>query len=135
MGGPYVPPDHDSFGFSLPNGTRLTSITYTWNTIYSGGVSSAGATFYLENNSGTFLGGPERVEIISAGAAGSTAMFVFHETGLSSSGGWQPEWTAQYRIDFEVAGEVLTPVPEPGILVLLGISMMSVVGLKRWWRE
>ena len=26
-------------------------------------------------------------------------------------------------------------VPEPGILILLGISMASVVGLKRWWKE
>jgi hypothetical protein len=26
-------------------------------------------------------------------------------------------------------------VPEPGILILLGISMMSVAGLKRWWKD
>ena len=26
-------------------------------------------------------------------------------------------------------------VPEPGILILLGISMMSVVGLRRWWKD
>ena len=28
-----------------------------------------------------------------------------------------------------------TPVPEPGILILLGISMASIVGLRRWWKE
>ncbi len=33
---------------------------------------------------------------------------------------------------FRVEG---TPVPEPGILILLGISMISVAGLKRWWKE
>jgi len=27
------------------------------------------------------------------------------------------------------------PVPEPGILILLGISMASIVGLKRWWKD
>ena len=26
-------------------------------------------------------------------------------------------------------------LPEPGILILLGISMMSVAGLRRWWRD
>jgi len=26
-------------------------------------------------------------------------------------------------------------VPEPGILILLGISMASIVGLKRWWKD
>ena len=26
-------------------------------------------------------------------------------------------------------------VPEPGILILLGISMASIVGLRRWWKE
>lgn len=30
--------------------------------------------------------------------------------------------------------QVSTPVPEPGTLILLGISVMSVVGLKRWWK-
>ena len=34
--------------------------------------------------------------------------------------------------DMEITG---TPVPEPGILILLGISMMSVAGLRRWWKE
>jgi len=29
----------------------------------------------------------------------------------------------------------ITSVPEPGILILLGISMASVVGLRRWWKE
>ncbi len=28
-----------------------------------------------------------------------------------------------------------TRVPEPGILILLSISMASVVGLRRWWKE
>ena len=31
--------------------------------------------------------------------------------------------------------EFATQVPEPGILILLGISMMSVAGLRRWWKE
>jgi hypothetical protein len=26
-------------------------------------------------------------------------------------------------------------VPEPGILILLGISMASIVGLRRWWKD
>jgi len=30
---------------------------------------------------------------------------------------------------------VSVAVPEPGILILLGISMASVVGLRRWWKD
>jgi hypothetical protein len=30
---------------------------------------------------------------------------------------------------------VAAAVPEPGILILLGISMASIVGLRRWWKE
>ena len=29
----------------------------------------------------------------------------------------------------------LIHVPEPGILILLGISMASIVGVKRWWKD
>jgi choice-of-anchor C domain-containing protein len=29
----------------------------------------------------------------------------------------------------------VTPVPEPGILILLGLSMVSIAGLMRWWKE
>ena len=28
----------------------------------------------------------------------------------------------------------INPVPEPGILFLLGLSMVSIAGLKRWWK-
>ena len=31
-------------------------------------------------------------------------------------------------------GERSVPTPEPGILILLGISMASLAGLKRWWK-
>jgi len=28
-----------------------------------------------------------------------------------------------------------TAVPEPGILTLLGLSMVSIAGLRRWWKD
>jgi len=28
----------------------------------------------------------------------------------------------------------ITSVPEPGILILLGLSMVSIAGLRRWWK-
>ena len=28
-----------------------------------------------------------------------------------------------------------TAVPEPGILILLGLSMVSIAGLRRWWKD
>jgi len=35
--------------------------------------------------------------------------------------------------EFSVAG-FTAAVPEPGILILLGLSMMSIAGLRRWWK-
>ena len=32
-------------------------------------------------------------------------------------------------------GQLTTAVPEPSLMVLLGISAMGLVGLKRWWRQ
>jgi hypothetical protein len=29
----------------------------------------------------------------------------------------------------------INPVPEPSLMVLLGISVMSLAGLRRWWKE
>jgi len=41
-----------------------------------------------------------------------------------------------YRLVFSENLPLLpTPVPEPGILILLGISMVSIVGFRRRWKE
>jgi hypothetical protein len=45
-------------------------------------------------------------------------------------------WETNYKTPaFDVNGTIASTVPEPGILILLGISMASVVGLRRWWKE
>ena len=36
---------------------------------------------------------------------------------------------------FPVTPSEATSVPEPSLMVLLGISVMSLAGLRRWWRE
>jgi len=54
----------------------------------------------------------------------------FTVNGLGFGLGWE--------IDDITGGErllITQAVPEPGILILLGISMASVVGLRRWWKE
>jgi hypothetical protein len=45
-----------------------------------------------------------------------------------------------WEIDDIVGGKQLLitkaqPVPEPGILILIGLSMASIAGLRRWWKE
>ena len=35
---------------------------------------------------------------------------------------------------FEADNMAVGRVPEPGILILLGLSMMSIAGLRRWWK-
>ncbi len=41
------------------------------------------------------------------------------------------EWALVDNLQFNPTAAV----PEPGILILLGLSMMSVAGLRRWWKE
>lgn len=40
-----------------------------------------------------------------------------------------------YFDNFTLTSNDITPVPEPSLIVLLGISVMSLVGLKRWWKD
>jgi len=41
-----------------------------------------------------------------------------------------------FTSDVVLDGDITnTPVPEPGILILLGISMASIAGLRRWWKD
>jgi len=61
---------------------------------------------------------------------------IAHITGLDDTIGTWILTANQLRSTFSYSGSSgATPVPEPGILILLGISMMSVAGLKRWWKD
>jgi len=66
------------------------------------------------------------------------------DTSYSSDCAWYFNFndgnqTWGYKIYYFYAWAVrpgnVSTVPEPGILILLGISIMSVAGLRRWWRE
>jgi len=39
-----------------------------------------------------------------------------------------------YHLKAQIEAEPF-PVPEPGILILLGLSMISIVGVRKWWKE
>jgi len=51
-------------------------------------------------------------------------------------------WTADNRncyisfgeVTLTVRGDISNPVPEPSTMVLLGISVLSLAGLRRWWK-
>jgi hypothetical protein len=63
------------------------------------------------------------------GATVATGGAVTFSYGLRDNDTNQPFLLAQRPNEFA------TQVPEPGILILLGLSMMSVAGLRRYWRE
>jgi len=57
----------------------------------------------------------------------------FHAYGGTDAGYW-PEWGGPWFAMDNFTYNESTAVPEPGTLILLGISTMSLVGLKRWWK-
>lgn len=98
-----------------PGYTQVDSVTHSFleaNTAYWIGISSSGT------NSVTWWATPD--------PAGKYAI----EDLLYN----YPLYVSQPGENFllEVTG---TPVPEPSLMVLLGISVLSLARLRRWWRE
>jgi len=59
----------------------------------------------------------------------------FNYFGISFNSIYSIEADTYYAISTSVKNEGKVSVPEPGILILLGISMASIIGFKKWWKE
>jgi len=57
----------------------------------------------------------------------STGIFV------QAAGTWDGDWIGDFSLTNGTGIKGAVSVPEPGILILLGISMVSIAGARRWW--
>jgi len=115
-------------------------------------ITTSGNTYFLLSE---FIGFPSAIAsvagqqyaiVITAETIYNGAWFGYHEDSYAGGKQWanfggsgwyhyeDPYDDPPRSWDLNFRTHVI-PTPEPGILILLGISMASVVGLKRWWKE
>ena len=94
----------------------------------------------------TLVGGYSNVwlDVLSGTTSDITGPGTYSFLSTSLTGYWTPYPYTEPHYYFDTftnyGGQVVVarntiPVPEPGILILLGISMASIVGLRRRWKE
>ena len=103
--------------FSFDVNSDAVSVVNGFNPDDSGGAAKGPNFFASFNPFGS-----------AAGSGGTTGNVVYL---FLDDGGAGPD---DNHDDFLVRISIQA-VPEPGILILLGISMMSVAGLRRWWKD
>jgi len=119
-----------------------------WTTYYNMTGSEMGHLYYIELDNEAAMGGPASqlkpgpfINVIQSGYWSETPVagyadrfWVFNFSGGGQGG--QGAFIEQPLYVWPVReGERSIPTPEPSLMVLLGISMASIAGLKRWWKE
>ena len=127
----------DSFAFSIPAGTELTSVTYSWEVSGVPTLTVASTAYALTPNTSSFAG-TEAINLVTATSpvtlfsaqlpigAGTRALF---QNSLAGTGG--EFWTAVYEIDLRV--DAARSVPGPGSLLVLltGIGALIALGQRQ----
>jgi hypothetical protein len=138
-GTPNVTYETSIWVFSDGNGNSLT-VPYTYLTDPTGAVTAKG------NVSNTAYASFFGFSAIYSG--GDMAYLLFDIDGPNGNPSLDPfalgfivtlmskgDISTQGSPNTDVMGRMGTPVPEPSLMVLLGISVLSLAGLKRWWKE
>jgi len=120
-----------SGGGSLNQVNLLTDLNFTWHGIvYDQNTANTGWLTFDASESLIDVGFGNHC------ASGSCTIVAGYEQWIVSKSifyysisGGSSVWGGTSRVQPGVA------VPEPSLMVLLGISMMSVAGLRRWWKE
>lgn len=116
-------PTHFGFNFFEPNSNILSDTLEITLTPLTGGLT-LDTYGHIHFESDSTEGGAISPLI------GTTDFLVFP---IFEDGTFQ-HFTVSGPVDIDVRSDV-EAVPEPGILILLGISMASIVGLKRRWKD
>ena len=108
-------------GLGIPDGTALLT-----GTITSFSFTQSGVSLVLKGQ-----GFDEKSPLLMAALGETGTSFFFEGFSISAN----TENTGSSYVAISSYFQNVAKVPEPGILILLGISMMSIAGLRRWWRE
>jgi len=108
------------------NGTTSSFFQFTGTALFP-------ATFTIRHDDGFVLYIDGMLFDFSVPTSPQDANIVLASKGLSAGiYSFTLNYAAWNSFPEVLQGPDITPVPEPGILILLGISMMSVFGLRRW---
>jgi len=78
-----------------------------------------------------------RIELGGAGSGGGSypsEIFLYELSSVADFLNHEEIWKV-LEPGATVSVQAITPVPEPSLMVLLGLSVLSIAGLRRWWKE
>jgi len=124
----------DSFSFSIPVGTELTSVVYSWTLSGIPTVTVAGTSYALTPNTASFVGNESinlvtqisPVSLFNAELPLGTGTYALFQNSLGGTGG--ETWTSTYEIDLTV--DTVQAVPEPSSLSLL-VTVIGVLASRK----
>jgi hypothetical protein len=125
----------DSFSFSIPVGTELTSVVYSWTLSGTPTVTVAGTAYALTPNTASFVGtefinlvtDTSPVSLFGAELPMGAGTYALFQNGLSGTG--NETWTSTYEIDLTV--DTVQAVPEPSSLSLVAAVIGALASRKR----
>ena len=108
-------------------GVYITKDSYVWDPTYN---AVTGVFIWNGSGGGSYDLTPATLMVDSSVAPGGNYFLnIFMYSSATNNSTYNTSWGRFSDVTVKAVA-----VPEPGILILLGISMASIAGLTRWWK-